>query len=215
MGAGRLKKGYQRTGGYYKYARNYSKYGLGSSTEQKFFDTALSEVFDKTAETAQASLNLVPQGVTENTRIGRKLHIKSIYIRGRFFNDPAATNQMSICTLILVLDKQCNGAAATWADVFDGTQTNQRMRNLANSERFQVIKTWDCILPLTAGVDGAYTSTGCPLEWYKKVNIPILFSNTTGAITEICCNNLLLLGGDSVSDDTCSFQGTCRLRFTD
>lgn len=204
-----FRPGRHRTGGYNKYA----KPNL-ALTEQKFFDTDLSFNMG-TAATEEPSLNLVPQGVTEKTRIGRKLHISSLFLRGRFFNDPVATNVPSLCTLVLALDKQCNGAAATWADIYDKTKTSQRVRNLANAERFTIIKTWDCLLPLTAGVDGAYVSTACPLEWYKKVKIPILFSSTTGAITEICCNNLVLLAGDSLSVDKATFEGTFRIRYSD
>jgi len=54
------------------------------------------------------------------------------------------------------------------------------------------------------------------IEWYSKCQIPLEFSSTTGAITEIRSNNLFLLAGCSTGgDDLVNFLGTCRLRYSD
>ena len=52
-----------------------------------------------------------------------------------------------------------------------------------------------------------------PVDWYKKVDIPMDWSSTTGAITEIRSNNIFLTAGAAGFDDVVTFSGTCRLRF--
>jgi len=203
--------GYQRTGGFYgRYA--------GRGAEQKFFDTALSFNFDATGEVpATGQLVLIPQGVTESTRVGRKCVIKSVQMKGVTNavpggGGPGATSAY----LYLVLDKQCNGAAAAVTDVLTSNVLTTAFRNLANSSRFVILKKWVWVHNAQAGVATAFGTTQKRFDFYKKCNIPLEFSSTTGAITELKSNNLFLLAGaDSLSDDTISMIGNCRVRFAD
>lgn len=203
--------GYTRTSGYYgRYA------GMGGR-ELKFFDTALGFTFDTTGEVpTTGQLVLIPQGVTESTRIGRKCVIKSITIRGGISsNISTATSSATTCHLFLVLDKQCNGAAANATDVLTSTSFSSALRNLSNSERFKIMKRWDVTLASQAGVQGAFDNARRFINWTKKCNIPIEYSSTTGMITEIRSNNLFLLAGSAGTDDVFGLVGTCRVRFSD
>jgi len=67
-----FQPGVDRTGGYYgRFA--------GRGAELKFFDTATSFSIDTSPEVpATGQLVLIPQGVTESTRVGRKCVIRSI-----------------------------------------------------------------------------------------------------------------------------------------
>lgn len=88
--------------------------------------------------------------------------------------------------------------------------------NLANSSRFKIIKKWEIRQQATAGVSGAYSNTSRTINFYKKCNIPVEFSSTTGALTELKSNNLFLVAGSGgAEDDAATFAGSCRLRFTD
>ncbi len=207
-------KGKDRVGGFYG---RYGTSALGSDKERKFFDTALSFSFDQTGEIpATGQLNLIPQGVTESTRIGRKAFIKSIQIRAKMLYTPGASAiGTDNCDLYLVLDKQANGAAAAITDVFDSATLQGAMLNLANSGRFQIIRHWPMVFASAAGVSGAYARQAKQFNFYKKCNIPVEFSSTTGAITEIRSNNLFLCAGSGTEDDLVSVGGTCRLRYTD
>lgn len=203
--------GVERVSGYYgRYAP------VGS--EMKFFDTQLSFTFDTTTEVpATGQLVLIPQGVTESQRIGRKCIIKSIEVTGSMTNSPAAAANASVnAYLWLVWDKQCNGAAAAVADVFSNTGTPAEFtRNMANSSRFVILKKWIKVFDASAGVTTAYNSTRRPINFYKKCSIPLEYSSTTGAITEIKSNNLFLIAGALGGDDTVTMLGTCRVRFSD
>lgn len=209
------------TPGFYRRAGNYGRYGavarrLGNLPEKKFFDTALSFLFDATAEVpATGQLTLIPQGDTESTRDGRKAMIKSIQIRGNVLYNPAAvTTGCDDVFVYVILDTQCNGAAATVADVFTGTNLSTALLNLNNSGRFRILKKLKIHLAANAGVQGAFAAAIQQVEYFKTCNIPVDWSSTTGAITEIRSNNIFLIAGSStLSDDLATFTGNCRLRF--
>jgi len=203
--------GHGRISGYY------GRYpGLGGR-ELKFFDTAHSFLFDQTNEVpATGQLVLIPQGVTESTRIGRKATIRSINIKGTINLNPSTQTLASgNAFLWLVLDKQCNGAAAAVTDVFTGSAAGTALRNLANSSRFTILKKWVRQMSPQAGVSGAYNTQAKHFNWYKKCNIPIEYSSTTGALTEIRSNNLFLIAGCDTVDDLITMTGVTRVRFSD
>lgn len=188
------------------------------SVELKYFDTAISFSADATGEVpATGQLCLIPSGATEATRIGRKCTVKSIAMHGIMVQVPgAATAIADQVTMFLIWDKQCNGAAASASDVFTTNNPVTANHNLANSERFVVLKKWQVLFQPGAGVQAAYNQTIRQWSVYKKCNIPLEFSSTTGAITEIKSNNLFLYCGTAGgTDDTINVTGTCRLRFSD
>jgi len=207
----KFRKGYARTGGYY------GRF-TGRGGEDKFFDTALAFNFDATGEVpATGQLVLIPQGVTESQRIGRKCTITRINMRGYVNYTPGAdANMASSLFMYLVQDTQCNGAAAGVTDVLSSNNLATAYRNLSNSQRFKILKRFVFLINATAGVTTAYCKQVRIFNYSKKCRIPIEFSSTTGAIGEIKSNNLFLLAGtDSLSDDQAALVGTCRVRFSD
>lgn len=208
----RYNRGYTRTGGYYgRYA--------GSAGESKFFDTA----FTTTAISAagvitNASLNLIPQGVTESTRIGRKSILTSVHFRGRMIHDVATSGATAsdIVRFIVYIDKQCNGATAAILDILETTDIRS-FRNLANSERFQIL--YDKQTPISAmsgagnGTSDEFGAVTKNLLINRKLNLPLEFSSTTGAITEIRSNNLGVLA--ITQSGLILVQYNCRVRFSE
>lgn len=210
------QNGRYRTGGYYgRYQGN-----PGSGKEVKFFDTALNWNFDATMEVAATGvlgqLNLIPQGVTESTRVGRKCVLKSVYIKGNMTLVPTTAATAACAAYVwVILDKQANGALALIADVFTTTDVTTCLHNLANSQRFVVLKKWKRIFNSPAGVTTAFNNVRLDVEKYIKCNIPLEFSSTTGAIGEIKSNNVFCVYGQSGGDDIIQMTGTCRVRFSD
>jgi len=209
----RVVPGVTRTGGYYgRFA--------GAGMEAKFWDVAHSFTIDNTTEIpTSGQLSLVPQGNTESSVVGRKYTVTSI--QGKYGLVLAPGAQAVPCATIwaiyLVQDTQCNGAVATAADVF--AQSGNAVlghRNLANSQRFKILKKWTGSLAPQAGATTALNGATKYIEFYKKCNIPIEFSGTGGAITDNRSNNIFMLAGAHGSaDDLITVTGTTRLRFTD
>lgn len=207
---------FNRTGGYYGRFGNAAR-ERGYVPELKFLDTNLSFLIDSTPEIpATGQLALIPQGDTESTRDGRQCTIQSIQIKADLTFTPgvAATASMN-SILILVQDTQCNGAATTAGAVYNGGDVNLSYTaiNLSNSKRFRVLKRWKHSWNPPAGATGAYNTMTRSIDYFKKCNIPMEYSGTSGAIGEIKSNNIFLLAQSIGADDIVNVTGLCRLRF--
>ncbi len=208
-------RGYQRTAGFY------GRF-TGPMPELKFHDLDVDDAsVAANGNIAQASCNLIAQGVTESQRIGRKCTIKSIGWRFRTQLLPTAVSNATgtVLRVILYLDKQCNGATATVTGILESDDF-QSFNNLANKNRFRTLmdRTYD--MNATSGSGRGSTDTlafgenNCTDSYFAKVNLPIEFDSTTGAITEIRSNNIgvLLVTPDGT---LMSFTSKMRLRFSD
>lgn len=201
----------------------YGRYS-GKNAELKFKDTTVALTASATAGVILFdSLNIIAEGNGESARIGRKLTIKKIQIKGSWANvvvTTAATTDQRL-RIILYLDQQTNGTAATVVGVLESASINA-FRNLANSSRFQVLmdKTLTVrnqYVGQTAA--GAFTTTVETRSWsfYKNCNIDIEYDNsaTTGVLTSQRTNNLgiMILSETASSPPLVGF--TCRLRYSD
>ncbi len=194
----------------------------GLMPERKFFNTIDTNTTIGVAGTiTNTSLFLIPQGVTESTRLGRKCTVVAISAHGQITlptsSAPASTADRF--RIIMYLDKQANGAAATAVLIMDdnaGTGvTIDGYRNLENSQRFRILldKTW--AINSTAGsYDGTNDQFGekqINFNFHKNCNIPVEYSAVAGAITELKSNNvgvLCISGGGLVG-----YKAEYRVRF--
>lgn len=202
-----------------RYTGRYGRFS-GPGGELKFFDTQVNFPVDNTPEVpSTGQLVLIPQGVTESTRVGARCCIKSIQFNGIATLIPSTSAISAVAaSVMLVQDTQCNGAAATATQVYDAPNSLvQSVRNLENSARFKVLKRWDMTFNPSAGVSAAYNDSVRRFDYYTRCNIPLEFSSTTGAITELKSNNLFLIAGSqgNGSDDTVTIAATCRVRYED
>lgn len=208
-------KGYARSQGRY-----YGRFSGGNNPEMKFFDTQHDWDTDTTGEVpATGQLNLIPQGINESERIGRKITIKRIDTRLLIQAKATATFVGSIVRICLVQDQQCNGAAATYSGVNGVLDTDivTAFRNLENTNRFKILKDWYFAHEPHAGAPGANNLWQRTLRFGTSCNIPIEWdsSATTGVIGTIRSNNLFFICRSSKDDDGLQVLGTTRIRYTD
>lgn len=210
--ARRAAPGFTRTSGFF------GRF-TGANAELKFHDIDIDDATVAAGGTiAEDSCNGIAQGVTESERIGRKCTIRNI--GWRFELVLPALNQTNgnpdTVRVILYLDQQTNGAPATVAGILESDDF-QSFNNLANKGRFKILMDRVYTQAHTAGAyDGTGTDFGGNIindTYFKKVNIPIEFDSTTGAITEVRSNNLgvLLVGRSGLMQ----FSSKMRLRFSD
>ncbi len=129
-----------------------------------------------------------------------------------------AVENPDIVRVIVYLDKQCNGAAATVLGILE-TADFQSFNNLANKGRFRILHDNNVDLNYAAmGGNGTTHDTlgvNHSYQWYKSVNIPIEFDNSAddGTLATIRTNNIgvMLVGVNG----TAGFGSKMRLRFTD
>lgn len=200
--------------------------------ESKFFDEDVDQaVGDLSAGVilnggTAGTLNAIPQGVTSTTRVGRKATIKAIGWRGTVSMEPVASTQtpvQGVVRLMLVLDRQANGATATVTGNPSGLLASanyQSFNNLANKDRFRVLmdRTFDFETPSGAGDGTVANDWGgklCSFTFFKNVDIPLEFNSTTGALTEINSNNLFGVMIASSASSVFSLDSKMRLRFSD
>lgn len=223
--------GYIRTSGYFgRFNRGgaYSRLRANpfvrrADVEKKFHDVTIADATTGTTWEESTSQNLIAQGTTEVQRIGRKVVVKDIHMRGEVLlsalQDSAAIGEAVHWRLLLVLDKQANGANAAVGDVIETTTNINSFNNLANKDRFKILwQTRDTLNSTGAsgtGVTGDHAGDVKIIEYHKKVNIPIEFDSTTGAITEIKSNNLFWMFCRSQAGGTVTLNMVTRLRFTD
>lgn len=216
-------RGFVRQSGFYgRYAgagrKRYAK------SETKFFDTQFI-VGGLNASPRGIivldSMNLVPQGVLEDNRIGRKMCIKSIQVKLQIEKEESKVSpENDVFRFMVVLDKQANGAAATAPDVLDSNSFFSFF-NLENSSRFLILYDKHMVLRTNGAADSATGVWGGQTKWLqisKRVNIPIEFGGVTGALAEVRSNNIFLLAAQQdqpIGASPILGNGRCRIRFSD
>ncbi len=208
----RAQRGIVRTAGFY------GRYGRGG--ELKFHDVDLDDAIIATGGTITDTINIIPQGVTEKTRVGRRCTIKKIQWRYDVTlpQTSVPTETADTVRVIMYLDKQCNGAAATALMILE-TDDFQSFNNLANTSRFTILMDRVHNMNSPSGAwDGAADNFGKDKQSYtffKTCNIKLEYDDTaaTGVLTTIRSNNLgvLILGGSGYA----GISSKIRLRFSD
>lgn len=213
------QRGYLRVGGYYGRFGPKLRGRKADGGENKFFDTAVGQTASSTTGAIFLdSICLIPQGVTESTRVGRKCTLRSISMRGQMILPSQTSKNTTTDRLryIIYLDKQTNGATATVLGLLESTDVNS-FRNLAESGRFKVLADNTIALNTLAGSgDGTTEDYGIVSRNFvfnKRCNIPLEFSATTGAITELRSSNIGIL---FISESArANLQANIRVRFSD
>ncbi len=193
---------HRRLGVKSKLTRRRGYYRKGHTVQElKFFDSTNTNATIGTTGAITGSINLVPQGIAENQRIGRKIQVRSIACRW-WYNLPILQDQADIGSgdtlrIIVFLDRQANGANAAVTDILETAQIESYL-NLANKNRFQILMDRKFTLNRQVAVTDGTNQSTTPLfqfntQWYNKYNIPVEFDSTAGAITEVRSNNFAML----------------------
>ncbi len=218
---GTISRGYTRRTGYY------GRFGAlrEGGQELKFFDTTYDDALVATGGDLLTSVNLIPQGVTESTRVGRKCTLKSIEWRWRI-NLPqvlGGTTPQNGATIRMICyqDKQCNGGAATAALILQQISPTGFF-NIEEQGRYKILMDKVFTLSsLTNVSDSANVIESARVEkfgsWKTTCHIPLEFDSTAsdGSLATIRSNNvgMLILAGGSAT--AINLQSNVRVRFSD
>lgn len=184
--------------------------------ELKSLDYSTSFTFDTTGEIPlTGQLCLIAQGDDDTQRDGRQAYIESIEGRLIWTYQPGvAATASTTCSLFLILDTQCNGAAAIATDVFTSTALTTALSNRNNDMRFRIIEEWTETFNPNAGATGAYNSESKLIAFDIDICQVIDYSGPNGTIGEIKSNNIFFMAGsDTLSDDTVACSGLTRVNF--
>lgn len=169
-------------------------------------------------------------GTDFTNRVGRKVELKSVYIRGFVFPEAAASQGVAIDTimeqarLIVFVDKQPNGAVPVVADLLN-TASTASMLNLNNRDRFRIIHDetfeFDPYYFSNTATQSYVSATNQikPVKYFKKLNIRTIFNaGTAGTIADINSEALYMFWiGNAAAGTNTDVNATVstRVRFTD
>lgn len=198
-----------RTGGFF--GAGYRR----SINEKKTVDVAPNSYVADTTGTVTL-LNGIATGTDFTDRIGRKIILKSIFVRGLV--GPVDTSTGTNCARILIVyDMQANGSAPAVTDILKTADSRDQI-NLNNRDRFKILfdKQWTLgpFDGVTLGYIGAPSVANVKL--YRRLNLETLFNGTTAAIGSIATGSIYMVTiGNQAAANGSSFQVSTRIRFVD
>lgn len=172
--------------------------------EKKVIDILLTSYAVENTGTQLQLLNGVAPGTNINNRIGRKLSLKSLQIRGVVAFTDNTTANPSFLRMVIVYDKQANAAAPTFAnimtsqDIAGTTETNAfSMVNLNNRDRFEVIRDKVIemgVIDTTATQTFAVPPASATINEYIKLGNreTIYNAGTAGTVADIVSGSLFI-----------------------
>ncbi len=191
-----VQNGKNRTGGFY------NRYNHTHATpELKFHDITINTnpLVGPAGSIILDSAVKIAAGSGESQRIGRQILVKKFSMKFTltFLSQTTSGNAHGFARIIVYCDKQANGATATVGGILQSPLTMMSYRDLENVNRFKILADRKYALSPTAGVgngttnifSGGYTHD----EIHLNLNLPIEYSLTTAAITEIKSNNIGIL----------------------
>lgn len=164
-----------------------------------------------------------------NQRIGRKITLKSVYIRGYLTTQKAATPATSTPTatqqgrFIIFADLQPNGAVPAITDLLAENFTSGQL-NLNNRDRFKIYCdkefVFDPFIYTTTATQAVASANRqiYSIKKFKRINLETIFNATNGGtIADINSGALYMfwLGSSGVAADDVNAVLSCRVRYAD
>lgn len=157
----------------------------------------------------------VAQGTSVNQRIGKKILLKSLQLRGYASNgSTAVTNDVAV---LFVYDKRPTGSLPTVTDFLD-TANSRSFNNDSNSGRFKILKRMDFLLSGTQTTTVGY-GPAKSMDFYLKLNglQEVFKAAGTGAIGDIEEGALYMVtvGSNAAGTGAANVNVGMRVRFVD
>lgn len=204
--------------GYFRQVGAYGKYNPPQGREEmKYLDIVkkLSLNIPAGGTILYDTINVIAQGTGASQRIGRQATIRKLLCNYQVILPASIITLADVVRIIIYVDKQANGAAATPGQILKGSPPDiMSFKNLDNSKRFYTLL--DKKIPIShragVGVVGEeFAQVIKRFSFFKNVNIPVIYDSTAGAITEIRSNNIGVLAISEIARITLATQ--FRLRY--
>jgi len=178
------------------------------SVEKKNVDTIGSTGNIATNQFSEVDhLNIIGQGTSASTRIGRKVQMKSIFLR---WTTSTGLNNAPI-RIVLIYDRNSTTALPAIGDIFTADNFNGNL-NLNNSDRFIVLADEVHNANFATNVPGSNLQYAGTI--FRKMNLDAMWATSTGDIASQTSGAVYVM--------TCGLAGIgagigyqCRIRYTD
>lgn len=196
-------------------------------TELKCFDKGQTNQDFTTASNASV-LNNVVQGSEVYQRVGRKIYMKSVRIRG--YLQSLSSSGLDYGRIILLYDSQANAALPALADILQNSNAGAATyattnMNINNRERFRVLRDLPISLSPVTNTGGVLTNftIGDPIKQSYNIDLfvdlkgleSIYNATSGGTIADITSGSLLLFVISAAGTSQWTFSYTSRLRYYD
>lgn len=181
--------------------------------EKKYDDLNITFVPIPAAGVTSSVLPIVDQGSGETQRVGRKIYVQSIRVKGFLELIAATLSDHDLVYVSLILDRQNNNATAnpTFGEVFTEAAP-EALLNLDNSGRFKILKSWY----LGMNADATDVNKYVPIDWYHEFGgqgLMFQYTGTGGGRDDLVDNNLFLKA--VTKQGAVNLDVNIRIRFTD
>jgi len=171
-------------------------------------------------------LNVPENGPELYQRVGRRIYMKSVHIRGTVL--AAATTTQDYGRIIVFYDSQPNGAAPTLAALLADSNAGHATAvtseiNLDNRERFKILRDMPFLLPSCTNTAGVITNLGMQDtvkqsmqfdEFIKLKGLETVYNGTNGGtIADITSGSLFVVTFSGIGNYNTSWSS--RLRYYD
>lgn len=214
----KIVPGYTRISGYYgRYNRASVLKSTAVVNELKFYDTNITATVVASTGTKFPATDLtfvkIPVGTGPSERIGRQIRLKSVnaYLTVTKVADTSSTD---VVRIIWLLDTQANGSSPNVNEILNTASYNS-FRNMANSKRFVFLGDKEITIASQNWNGTQFSAIDRQVNFFKNMNTVIEYDSsvTTGALTTIRSNNILMLAISK--NGTATVQGTVRVRYDD
>ncbi|AXH76584.1 MAG: coat protein [Cressdnaviricota sp.] len=208
-------------------------YRRGPRMEIKYVDNAATDDnFNLVGGTPWILVNGIVQGAGNNQRIGNKVSLKALRMKGQIIN--LATAVQTYGRLLVIYDKQPNGALPTYAAVMQtrdsaGAATNTAFSdpNFDNKERFTILRDTTIVFPSVTNTVGVLTNVGFDQQSKSDINIfnvdmyiklkglHTAYTGATAGIADISTGSLLFAVMIHQGAATWTFRNVERLTYYD
>lgn len=215
-GAGKTKRSRSGAGFRKKKSITNKKYGQ-EGAEMKFLDVLQSQSCNTTGQVV--SMNSLAQGLTNITRIGNKINIKSVAMRiSQIAVDTNVAVLPNVFKWSIVLDKEPEASAiASYNQIYTGNQV-QAFNNINYSDRFVILATGTYAWGGRQIVAPIYSDGGDMSKYeeaFRRVDINAKYILTTATQTAHSSNQILICTISEQTDGNVVQLIDTRVRFTD
>lgn len=182
--------------------------------EFKYLDTNVAVALPPDSTAVVVGISNMAQGLTNITRVGNKIQIKSVEVKITLFNEITFAHSPNAHRVSLVLDKEPEPAALASYNQIYTDDSVLSMRNIGESDRFVVLAVEEFItdgaLATTQTVNGTIFKT-----MFRNVDIASKFSGTGATQANVATNQLLVCIESFVDDANADWYIRSRIRYTD
>jgi len=209
----------------------------GFKANLKRCDVSINSYFTPTASTAGVNLCAISQSVGDNGRVGQRVRLHNLTIRGliSYFPQATAIQQPDFLRLMIVYDRQTNGVAPPYSNVVTqintGTSFPYDPPNWYERGRYKILRDWMIATPamngvVAAGLLAAGTTQMSPpqptsmefnLHFFKalKGKIDTIYSGTGSTAANINGGGIFVMAQNLGAGTGWVYELTSALEFSD